>query len=148
MKQIYAAGGYVVDKKNNKLLLIKITHNNKTEISIPKGHIDKGEDALNTARREIAEETGYKNLKLIKKLPPDKYQYIAKNGQKINKIVYQFLFELVDDKQEEQNLDEYEKIKPIWVSLAKAQKIAEYDNVKETIKKIHHRYTNRTNSTN
>ncbi len=34
----------------------------------PKGHIDSGEDALTAARREILEETGLKDVTLIKDL--------------------------------------------------------------------------------
>ncbi len=140
IKQEYSAGGYVIDLKNKKILLIKTYHNQDVEISIPKGHIDKDENDLTAAKREIAEETGYKNIKLIKKLPPDKYQYISKDSKKIDKIVYQFLFELIDDKQEKQNLSKYENIKPIWVDLDKADKIATFDNVKETIKEIQRIY--------
>ncbi len=35
---------------------------------MPKGHIEPGEDALAAAKREIYEETGIKELELVKKL--------------------------------------------------------------------------------
>ena len=142
MQKEYSAGGFVVDPKNKKLLLIKVYHNKKMEISIPKGHIEKNENALITARREIFEETGYRHLKLIRKLPTDKYQYISKNDQKIDKIVYQFLFELINNKQQKQNLDKYEDIKPFWIDLNNAAKIVSFDNIKKIIKQINHQYTN------
>lgn len=135
MKYEYSAGGYVVHK--NKLLLIKAYHNRKTEISIPKGHIRKTENKLEAAKREVFEETGYKYLKLIKKLKPDIYYFDPiYDKTRIKKIVYLFLFELENNKQDKLKLSKYEKIKPIWVDLNKANKIASFDNVKETIKEV------------
>jgi 8-oxo-dGTP pyrophosphatase MutT (NUDIX family) len=56
------AGGIVYrrDKKNAvEILLIQDAKNRWT---IPKGHIEEGEKADHTARREVAEETGLKNV--------------------------------------------------------------------------------------
>jgi len=47
---------------------------------LPKGHIEDGEDVLAAARREIYEESGLKDLILIKLLGSYERMRISKNG--------------------------------------------------------------------
>ena len=51
--------------------------------SLPKGHLDHGEDEIMAAKREIYEEAGIKqeSLKLIKKLGSYQRYRIGKNGK-------------------------------------------------------------------
>ncbi|MBF0490582.1 MAG: NUDIX domain-containing protein [Candidatus Omnitrophica bacterium] len=58
-------GGGVVISKKGKVLLV---NQRGSSWSLPKGHIEEGEDALKAAIREIEEETGIIRLNLIKKL--------------------------------------------------------------------------------
>ena len=64
MKQCKSAGGIVLNKKNQVL----VVNQNGNSWSLPKGHIDDGEDELTAAKREIYEESGVSELELIKKL--------------------------------------------------------------------------------
>lgn len=64
MNHTVSAGGVVVNE-DGKILIV---NQNKNSWSLPKGHIDEGEDALAAARREIEEESGVKELELIKEL--------------------------------------------------------------------------------
>ena len=59
-----SAGGIIV---NNKKIVVVFQKRTQTW-SLPKGHIDETETPEETARREIYEETGIKDLTLIKKL--------------------------------------------------------------------------------
>jgi len=59
-----SAGGVVVSKKR-KVLLVNQRGNSW---SLPKGHIEQGEDAKTAAIREIEEETGVIRLTLVKDL--------------------------------------------------------------------------------
>ena len=47
---------------------VLVVNQNGDSWSLPKGHLDAGEDELQAARREIYEESGIKELELIKKL--------------------------------------------------------------------------------
>ena len=61
--KIEAAGGVVL--KNNKLLFIL----RKGKWDLPKGKIDKGESASESALREVTEECGIKGHSIVKQLP-------------------------------------------------------------------------------
>lgn len=59
-----SAGGVVL----NSVGQILVVKQSSGTWSLPKGHIEEGESELETAKREIYEESGVKDLELIKKL--------------------------------------------------------------------------------
>lgn len=63
MKKTESAGGVVIN--NGKILVVAQPNN---VWSLPKGHIDPGEDKIQAAKREIYEESGIKKLDFIKEL--------------------------------------------------------------------------------
>ncbi len=75
------AGGVIFrrDKtgKNVEILLIQDAKNRWT---IPKGHIEEGERARDTAAREIKEETGLKELKVMHWLGKINFRYRRQNS--------------------------------------------------------------------
>ena len=60
--------GIVVLNKDNKVFVAKRIDNQKNFWQMPQGGVDKGEDYLTTAYRELEEETSIKNVDLIKEL--------------------------------------------------------------------------------
>ncbi len=72
------------------------------------GGIEAGEDPIEAAKREIKEETGYKNVRLIKKFRDAQSEFFA-NHKDINRIAHtrNLYFELIDEEREE--IDEAEK---------------------------------------
>ena len=60
--------GVVVLNKDNKVFVAKRIDNPKDFWQMPQGGVDKGEDFLSAAYRELEEETNIKNVKLIKEL--------------------------------------------------------------------------------
>ncbi len=64
MKKTESAGGVVLNSKGQ----ILVVSQRGLSWSLPKGHIEPGEDTLAAARREIYEESGLKDLALIKPL--------------------------------------------------------------------------------
>lgn len=59
------AGGVVVRKANNQLLVALIRDRSFSDYGLPKGGIKEGEDTIKTAKREISEETGLKDLYFV-----------------------------------------------------------------------------------
>jgi len=59
-----SAGGVVLNEKGDVL----VVNQNGNSWSLPKGHLDPGEDALTAAKREIHEESGINDLVFLKKL--------------------------------------------------------------------------------
>ena len=60
--------GIVVLNKDNKVFVAKRIDNQKNFWQMPQGGVDKGEDYLAAAYRELEEETSIKNVKLIQEL--------------------------------------------------------------------------------
>jgi putative (di)nucleoside polyphosphate hydrolase len=60
--------GIVVLNKDNKVFVAKRIDNQKNFWQMPQGGVDKGEDYLTAAYRELEEETSIRNVDLIKEL--------------------------------------------------------------------------------
>ena len=60
--------GIVVLNKDNKVFVAKRIDNPKDFWQMPQGGVDKGEDFIAAAYRELEEETSIKNVELIKEL--------------------------------------------------------------------------------
>ena len=93
-KREFSAGGAVYKKDGDQALWLVCQHSGYHKWVLPKGLIDAGEKAEETAVREVAEECGIKT-KIIAKIPdPEKYIYTM-NGVKIFKLVQYFLMEYI-----------------------------------------------------
>ena len=60
--------GIVVLNENNKVFVARRVDNKKNFWQMPQGGVDKDEDYLAAAYRELEEETSIKNVDLIKEL--------------------------------------------------------------------------------
>lgn len=63
-----SCGGVVVRKDGDRILVALVTEPGFKEYILPKGHVESGEDLEQAARREIAEEAGFTELTLVKRL--------------------------------------------------------------------------------
>ena len=75
-KKTESAGGVVLNTKGQVLVVSQ--HGNSW--SLPKGHIDSGETPVQAARREIAEESGVRNVEFVKELGSYERFRIGKDG--------------------------------------------------------------------
>ncbi|MEK7619596.1 MAG: NUDIX domain-containing protein [Patescibacteria group bacterium] len=74
------AGGVVINA-NNEIAVVQQGSGISLSYSLPKGHIEDGETPLETAKREIAEETGITDLSLIKELGTYRRHPIAQDAR-------------------------------------------------------------------
>ncbi len=92
-----SAGG-VVKNKEGKILVVS---QRGTSWSLPKGHIEPGENAREASKREIEEESGLTNITFIKELGTYSRFKIAKDGGEDTsekKTLHIFLYETDQDK--------------------------------------------------
>jgi putative (di)nucleoside polyphosphate hydrolase len=91
-----SAGGVVVNPEG-KILLVS-QHGDSW--SLPKGRIERGEEPIDAARREIYEESGVSNLTFVKPLPSYKRFRIGPGGKgedrSERKTIQMFLFRTDD----------------------------------------------------
>jgi 8-oxo-dGTP pyrophosphatase MutT (NUDIX family) len=95
MLQTNIAGGVVMNSRGQVL----VVNQRNTSWSLPKGRIQEGEDALAAARREIYEETGIRDLMLIRALGSYQRFRIGKDGDEDEtelKTIFMFLFKTTE----------------------------------------------------
>ena len=91
MKPSFSAGGVVL----NTLGQVLVVSQRGKSWSLPKGHIDEGENVLDAAKREILEETGITQLEYVDLLGQYSRYKIGKHGQDDPieyKTIHLFLF--------------------------------------------------------
>ena len=106
--------GIVRDPKTNKILCLKWKKQPWTSFVI--GGAEEGEDLLEAVKREIYEETGFKNLKLVKVLGGMvQSEYYAAHKDE-NRLGFStgFYFELIDNEQTPLSPEESDKHEIIW----------------------------------
>jgi leucyl-tRNA synthetase len=105
----------VKDPQKSKVLCLKWKTTNWQ--SFPTGGIEDGEDLEKTARREILEETGYKNLKFVEKIPGSTYVELWRphKGSNAYAHFYYLVFNLENEEKKEINENEKKNHEPIWV---------------------------------
>ncbi len=132
MRNTRSAGGVVLNT-NGEVLVVS---QHGTSWSLPKGHIEEGEDAMTAARRETEEESGVSSLEFIKDLGSYQRYKIAGDGgddQSELKNIIIFLFRTnqlelkpIDPenpearwvkKEEVVNLLTHQKDKEFWLSV-------------------------------
>lgn len=89
MKKTQSAGGVVLNSTGEVL----VVNQRGVSWSLPKGHVDDGEDILAAAKREIYEESGVNELILVKKLGTVRRNSMATNSEEMeDKTIHYFLF--------------------------------------------------------
>lgn len=116
---------YTKDGKDIEILLIQ---DSKGRWTIPKGHIEPGETAKVTARREIEEETGLRNVSILVWLGKIHFKY-----RRLDKLVL-----MTTQVYLVQSLDSHERpiaekwMKGIkWFSFNEALNIIEYEDIEK-----------------
>ena len=103
-KEIQAAGGIIKNKENKILFIYRL---NKWDL--PKGKLKKGESIEECALREVGEECGLSDLKIIKNLEPTYHIYKEKKKLILKKTFWFEMFYEGDKKpipQLEENITE------------------------------------------
>lgn len=127
-----SAGGIILNKKK-QLVLVRMPNDSW---SFPKGHVEKGEDALTAAKREILEECGISNPELIKeigKFTRSKKKIVDGKKYILEKTIILFLF-----KSNQEMLTPIDPIHPEarWVSYSDALKMLTHSEDAKFLRKV------------
>ena len=118
-----SAGGVVLRNANDDIEVLICNRLKRNIWALPKGTPDQGEEIIETALREVREETGLK-VKVTAKVGSINYWFKQENIR-YNKTVYFFLMEPVGGSLEEHD-PEFDIVE--WVSLAEAYRRMSYKN--------------------
>tara|TARA_S200000501_G_scaffold164795_1_gene155249 strand:+ start:133 stop:609 length:477 start_codon:yes stop_codon:yes gene_type:complete len=142
--------GIVLLNKENKVFVARRIDNPKNFWQMPQGGVDKGEDFLAAAFRELEEETNIKNVSLIKEIDgittyelPDHLLGIIWKGKYKGQKQKWFLMKFTgDDKEIDINTKNPEFLDWKWIDLNQITevvvnfKLHVYKELKEKVKKI------------
>ena len=142
--------GVILLNKENKVFVAKRIDNPKNFWQMPQGGVDKGEDFLTAAYRELEEETSIKKVKLIKEIDgtltyelPDHLLGIIWKGKYKGQVQKWFLMRFLGNDEEiniKTNNPEFLEWKWIDLNLLTEVvvdfKLHVYKELKEKIKKI------------
>lgn len=125
MKNSQSAGGVVVGP--DKRILVVKQFGRYLSYSLPKGHIEPGEDPLKTAIREVFEEGGILHPKLIKSL--GSYERPNIYDPEETKTVFMFLFHT--NQLELTSQDPDKDTQPLWATVEEAKNLLTHPKDKE-----------------
>ena len=123
-----SAGGLVISESNPSLIAL-ISHKNRgggLDWVIPKGHVELGENYLQTAVREIREETGIES-KILEKIGEISYSF--KIGPKrIKKTVHHYLLQQIGGSLNAYNDPTGEVMDVQWFELDRLEDVLAHEN--------------------
>ncbi len=133
IKTTHSAGGVVIQKKTRKIVIVE----QKNFVwSLPKGHVEPGEDPLTAACREIQEESGIQQLEYIKELGMYQRYKLGPQGEDVRselKSIIMFLFETTEKKLQP---EDPEHPSAIWVGKYQVPLVLTHVKDKEFFEKV------------
>ena len=123
MRFEFSAGGIIYRKTSVGKIEFALVLDSYDKWTFPKGHIEKREKPEQAALREVSEEIGISDLKIIKLLDKIDYWFRLK-GDLIHKYVYFYLIEAPENAKLKHQVKELQDAK--WFSQDEALKIIGY----------------------
>ena len=126
--------GVVLYFKFPRSLKFLILKHKKGHWSFAKGHRNKGESVIETAKRELHEEAGIDSVDFISKkiLLTENYVFLNKNRNKVKKEVRYFIAKA---KSKKVKIDNREIVNYKWCTASAAEKVITFKQSKKTLKK-------------
>ena len=127
MKYEKSCGALIYKVENDVYYLLMVKHINGEHWAFPKGHVEKGETEIETALREIKEET-HLDVKI-----DSTFRHVVNYSPKIGvskDVVYFCATPITEDVVAQE--EEISKIE--WISIDKAYEVVTFDNDKNLIR--------------
>jgi 8-oxo-dGTP pyrophosphatase MutT (NUDIX family) len=124
------SSGAILYHRYNKTIIFLLLHYYNGHWDFPKGNKEKGESDLETALREIAEETGIKDVTILDKFKKQIFYKYKRDNQLISKKVIYFLAETESTNVVLSN----EHLNFVWAKFEEAFQRITYGSSKEILK--------------
>jgi 8-oxo-dGTP pyrophosphatase MutT (NUDIX family) len=124
-----AAGGVVVDG-DRVLILLRPKRN---EVRLPKGHIEAGEEPVQTALREVTEESGYADLAVTADLGHQVVEFDFRESHIMRNETY-YLMRLTGPRQVARSPKETQ-FEPVWMDWETAAQALTYAAEREWLRR-------------
>ncbi len=130
---IEGAGGVVMNEKDEVLFIFR-----RNTWDLPKGKMEQGEEAAQTALREVREECGINNLE-IERFITDTYHIFREGGRRKMKVTHWFLMKARSSETlEPQTIEGIEKVE--WISKEKFEEktgdLRVYKSIKDLLASV------------
>jgi len=142
------SAGAVIFRKENSNVYYLLLHYEAGHWDFPKGHIKKEEKEKETVKREVKEETGIEDIKIIKGFKEwikyffrGVYNSKKEENKKAPWIFKIVTFYLAETKTKEVKIS-FEHIGYKWLLYEQALEQLTFKNAKEILKKAHYYLTN------
>lgn len=132
VKRAQSAGGVVFRAANGGVQILILQHE-AGKWMLPKGTIETGETPEAVAKREVAEETGLTNVRVISDLGQERYSFFWRTeGAYYDKTVHYFLLEFLGG-EEVQPQREEGFVAAEWVTIDEALARIKYKETREIV---------------
>jgi 8-oxo-dGTP pyrophosphatase MutT (NUDIX family) len=132
VKRARSAGGVVFRRAGGGVEILVLQHEGGKWM-LPKGTIERGETPEVVARREVAEETGLTNVRVIRDLGQERYSFFWRTeGAYYDKTVHYFLLEFLGGEDAQPQREEG-FVAAEWVTIDEALARIRYKETREIV---------------
>ncbi|MDR3253835.1 MAG: NUDIX domain-containing protein [Endomicrobium sp.] len=135
MLKEFSCGAVIYKIQNNSPVFLLVMSKRNGRWCFPKGHIENGENEIDTTKREIFEETGIKKLKFIENFRQEDIYIInsALSSNRCEKVEKHSIYFLALALENSMDFDRNEISKLKWFNIIQAQNLLFFARQKKII---------------